>query len=222
MKVLVETALVGLGRAGSPPADPEEPGERLLARTSDLPPERAFLLRLGVHAVRARAGLAPVLGAERPEAAPSDPRPPCSPALAAIVADLCTSRNKAILGEALVRIDARGLRLPPQVIPALADLRESGLLPAATNVAGERGRWLARYNPAWRWLVDGVAPASLEERERVWDEGTPDARLSALRAMRLTDPAKARFWIRRCVEGRKGVAARGDGCGDGGQPLCRG
>ena len=62
-------------------------------------------------------------------------------------------------------------------------------------MAGERGRWLARYNPAWRWLVDGVAPASLEERQRVWDEGTPDARLSALRATRLTDPAKARSWI---------------------------
>jgi hypothetical protein len=195
MKALVEAALVGLGRSGTPPADPEEPGERLLARTSDLAPERAFLLRLGVHAVRARAGLAPVLGAERPEAAPSDPRPPCSPALAAIVADLCASRNKAILAEALARIDARGLRLPPQVIPALAELRESRLLPAATNVAGERGRWLARYNPAWRWLVDGVAPASLEERQRVWDEGTPDARLSALRAMRLSDPAKARSWI---------------------------
>src|SRR6185312_16293605 len=45
------------------------------------------------------------------------------------------------------------------------------------------------------WLVDGVAPASVEERRRVWDEGTPDARLSTLRATRLTDPAEARAWI---------------------------
>jgi hypothetical protein len=203
MKALIEAALVGLGRAGTPPADPDEPGERLLARTNDLPPERAFLLRLGVHAVRARAGLAPALGAARPEAAPPDPRAPCSPALAAIVADLCASRSKAILAEALARIDARGLRLPPQVIPPLAELREPGLLPAATNVAGERGRWLALHNPAWRWLVDGVAPASLEERRRVWDEGTPDARLSALRATRLTDPAEARGWIEAAWKAEK-------------------
>ena len=142
MKALVEAALVGLGRAGTPPADPEEPGERLLARTNDLAPERAFLLRLGVHAVRARAGLAPALGAERPEAAPPEPRAPCSPALAAIVADLCANRNKAILAEALARIDARGLRLPPQVIPALAELREVSS-PAGGNERGGRARALA-------------------------------------------------------------------------------
>jgi hypothetical protein len=195
MKALVEATLVGLERAGTPPADPDEPGDRLLARTNDLAPERAFLLRLGVHAVRARAGMVPAVGAERPEPAPPDPRPLCSPALAAIVSDLCANKNNAILVEALARMDERGLRLPPPGIPALAELREPTLLPAATKVVGERGRWLARHNPAWRWVVDGVAPASIEERRRVWEEGTPDARLSALRATRLTEPAEARSWI---------------------------
>jgi hypothetical protein len=195
MKALVETALVGLGRAGTPPGDPEEAGDRLLARAGDLAAERAFLLRLGVHAVRARAGVVAAAGGERPEAAPPDARPPCSPALAAIVAELCSGPSRAILAEALARVDARGLRLPAQGIQALAELREPKLLPAAAQVAGERGRWLARHNPAWRWLVDGVAPASLAERRRVWDEGTPDARLSALRATRLTEPAEARSWI---------------------------
>jgi hypothetical protein len=195
MKALVETALIGLGRAGTPPLDPEDAGERLFIRMSDLGTERAFLLRLGVQAVRARAGMVPALGAERPEPAPPDARPVCSPALAAIVADLCANRKRAILAEALGRLDARGLRLPPQGIPALAELREPALLPAATQVVGERGRWLARHNPAWRWLVDGVAPASLEERRRVWEEGTPDARLSALRATRLTEPTEGRSWV---------------------------
>ena len=195
MKALVEAALVGLGRAGPPPAAPDDPGEHLLARSKDLAPERALLLRMGVRAVRARAGFTPARGAERPEAAPPEPRPPCSPALAAIVAELCGSRHKTILGEALARIDARGLRLPSHVTPALAALREPRLLPAASSVAGERGRWLARHNPAWRWLVDGVAPASLEDRRRIWDEGLPDARMSALRATRLTHPAEARTWI---------------------------
>jgi hypothetical protein len=203
MKALIEAALVGLGRAGTPPADPEEPGERLLSRASELAPERAFLLRLGVHAVRARAGLTPARDGERPEAAPPETRPPCSPPLAAIVADACAGRNKAILVEALTRIDARGLRLPPQALPALAALRDPGLLPAATNVAGERGRWLARHNPAWRWLVDGVSPASLEERRKAWDDGPPEARLSALRATRATDPAEARAWIEAAWKAEK-------------------
>lgn len=195
MKAFIDAALVGLGRAGTPTADPAEAGERLIARAGELAPERALLLRLGIHAVRARAGAVAVVGARFPEAAAAETRPLCSPALAAIVADLCANRSKAILAEALARMDERGLRVPPQVLPALAELREPTLLPTATNVSGERGRWLARHNPAWRWLVDGVAPASLEERRRVWDEGTPEGRLSALRATRATEPNEARSWI---------------------------
>jgi len=203
MKALVDAALVGLGRAGTPPTDSDEAGERLLARTGELPAERALLLRLGVRAVRARAGVVPAVGTERPEAAAAETRPLCSPSLAAIVAELCVSRNKAILAEALTRMDGRGLRLPPQGLPALAELREPSLLPAASTVSGERGRWLARHNPAWRWLVDGVAPTSLEERRRIWEEGTPDARLSALRATRLTDSAEARSWIEAAWKAEK-------------------
>lgn len=198
MKALAEAALVGLERAGVPPANAEDAGERLVARTADLAPERAFLLRLGVHAVRARAGFASVAGAECPPPAAADSRPLCSARLAAIVAELCAdgnSGNRSILAEALARIDARQLRLPPEVIPTLADLRDPGLLPAAARVCGERGRWLAQHNPTWSWLVDGVAPELLEHRRRAWDEGTPEARLSALRATRSDHPAEARAWI---------------------------
>lgn len=195
MKALVDAALVGLGRAGTPPPDPEQPGERLVARAGEISAETALLLRLGVQAVRARAGAVAAVGAERPKAAAPETRPACSPALAAIVADLCAGKNKAILAEALARMDQRGLRLPPQGLPALAELRAPALLPAVANVAGERGRWLAEHNPSWRWLIDGVAAVSLAERKRAWEEGTPDARMSALRATRLTDPDEARSWI---------------------------
>src|SRR5262249_40456718 len=133
VKALVEAALVGLGRAGAQPGDPEEPGDRLLARASGLHAERAVLLRLGVHAGRARAGVVPaVAAAARPEAAAPETRPPCSPALAAIVADLCAAGNKAILVEALERMDGRGVRLPAPILPALAGQRAPALLPAAT------------------------------------------------------------------------------------------
>jgi hypothetical protein len=195
VKTLADTMLVGLSRAGAAASEPNDADQDLVARMGELAAERAFLLRLGVQAVRLRAGFAAASVTARPDLADAETRPPCSPALAALVADLCASGSKVILAEALARMDARGARLPPQALPALAELRETSLLPAATHVAGERGRWLARHNPAWRWLVDGVAPASLAERRRTWDEGTPEARLSTLRATRVTEPAEARAWI---------------------------
>ena len=225
MKPLVEAALVGLARTAAPAADPGDAGDSLVARAADAGAERAFLLRLGVHAVRARAGVVPAAVTERPAAAPPDARPPCPPSLAAIVADLCAGRSKPILAEALERIDARGWRLPAQLTPALAALRDATLLPAAANVAGERGRWLARHNPAWRWLVDGVAPDSLEQRRRVWDEGSADARTAALRATRVTDPAEARDWVASSWQAEKAslredmIAALATGLSADDEPL---
>jgi hypothetical protein len=225
VKQLVEAALVGLARTGAPAPDLGDAGDSLLARAGDVGAERAFLLRLGVHAVRARAGVMPAAAAERPAAAPPDARPPCPPSLAAIVADLCASRSRPILAEALARIDARGWRLPAPLTPALAALRDASLLPAAANVAGERGRWLAAHNPAWRWLVDGVAPVSLQQRRRVWDEGSEDARTAALRATRLTEPAEARDWIASAWKAEKAslredmIAALATGLSADDEPL---
>src|SRR5262245_53603096 len=88
VKGLAEAALVGLARAGSPPADGADPGDLLLGRAGDVAAERAFLLRLGIHAIRSRAGMVPATGTDKPQQAPPEVRPLCSPALAAIVADL--------------------------------------------------------------------------------------------------------------------------------------
>lgn len=57
---------------------------------------------------------------------------------------------------------------------------------------GERGRWLAAKNPAWRKLggdLDFDDPAS------VWAEGLRHERLAALKFLLGTDPAKARELI---------------------------
>jgi hypothetical protein len=203
VKALFDAALVGVGRAGVPDADPDDAGERIAARANETAPERALLLRLGVQAVRARAGYVAATGAARPEPAPAETRPPCSAALAAVVADLAEARNKVVLAEALERMDARRLRLPPERLPALAALRDATLLPAAAGVAGARGRWLAAHNPAWSWLTGGVAPASLDERRRTWEEGATEARLAALRATRADEPAQARAWVEAAWKAEK-------------------
>lgn len=224
MKALVDAALVGLGRAGTPELDGADAGERLVARADEPTVERALLLRLGVQAVRARAGYVAATGAERPAAAPAETRPACSPALAAIVGDLVASKSKTVLAEALARLDARGLRLPPERLPALAALRDGALLPPAANVAGERGRWLAAHNPAWSWLL-GVAPASLEERRRTWEEGAVEARLAAVAATRADAPAEARGSIEAAWKSEKAglreqlVDALGDGLSADDEPF---
>jgi hypothetical protein len=53
-------------------------------------------------------------------------------------------------------------------------------------VIGERGRWLSRFNPAWRWAADGSAAGDgvADDAETVWNEGTPAQRLEVLRRVK--------------------------------------
>jgi Family of unknown function (DUF5691) len=56
------------------------------------------------------------------------------------------------------------------------------------KVAGERGRWLAALNPAWRYVL----PADLETR---WKEGSLADRRKLLAELRPTEPARAFAWL---------------------------
>lgn len=194
MKGLVEVAMVGLERAGAPGA--ADAGDELIAQLGELPAERALLLRAGVAAVRARAGRRAV--ERRPPApAPEEARPLCSDALGNLVAELCAAGSTDLLAEALARMDARGLRLPPWHLVALAEVRSLGkdLARHAARVAGERGRWLAAQDPAWRRLAGSDVPESAEARRRTWEEGELPARLAVLAAVRAEDPAEGRRWV---------------------------
>ena len=191
MKDLADIAVVGLERAGSTLADPSPD---LVSRLPATTAESAFLLRLGIAAVRARAGRRVGRG-QRPEPAPPERRPACSEVLAGLVAELCRERNLPLLSEALSRLDGAGLRIPPWCLVDLADLQQPVLQPAAGRVVGERGRWLAAHNPMWRWLLEGDAPPSPAERKRTWEEGTLPARIAALRAVRAEDAAEGRRWV---------------------------
>ncbi len=193
MRRLADLALVGLERAGSALPDVDV-GADLVSRLPAPSSESAFLLRLGVAAVRARAGRRPAQ-AQPGTAAPPEVRPACSDALAAIVTALCRERSFPLLAEALVRLDARGGRVPPSCLVDLAGCRHPALQPAAGRVAGARGRWLAAHNPAWAWLVEAEAPPAPAERRQTWEEGSLPARLAALRAIRTEAPAEGRAWV---------------------------
>jgi len=192
VKTLAQVAIVGLERAGELIEDPA--GDPLLAAVAPpLAREQAFLLRLGIAALRARAGRK-ATPAPHPEPAPAETRPPCSEALARLVADLCRGRN-ALLAEAIARIDLRERRLPASILVDFAEVKDARLQPAAGRVAGARGRWLAGHNSAWRWLIEGEAALAAGDRRKLWEEGTLPSRLAVLRVLRTESPGEGRAWL---------------------------
>lgn len=94
--------------------------------------------------------------------------------------------------ELLQRLSAAGWRLPHGLLTLALDAgqRSVALRPALLAVLGERGRWLARQNSAWRYAEGGTAAdAPLETR---WSEGSLTQRIELLRQERQRDPASAR------------------------------
>ncbi|MFV2195218.1 DUF5691 domain-containing protein [Nocardiopsis sp. LOL_012] len=181
---LVSAALAGTSR-------------RPVPDTPDLPTTpaadgaRALLDRAALATVRRLAGYTPATAA--PVAPDNAPVPePLGEAAAHRLAMILDGRTD-VLPEWLDLVAARGRGVPPASMPALLDqgARESRLRPAIAAVAGERGRWLARHNPAWSYLTSEALPGDAFS-ERDWTEGTPAERRRALAALRATDPAAAR------------------------------
>ena len=206
VKPLVEAALVGLGRTAAPAADPGDAGDSLLARAADAGAERAFLFRLGVHAVRARAGVVPAAATRTPGRGAAR----CASALPArrwqrsspICAPAGASRSWRRRWNASTRAGGVCPRSSPRRWPRCATPPCSRRRRTwqASAVAGWRGttRRGAGWSTAWRRIRWSNAAAS-------GTKAAPDARLAALRATRVTDPAEARDWVAVVVEGREGV-----------------
>ncbi len=179
-------------------------------------PALALLQTAGVLAVCERAAqqgttrTAPALDAAAPGSAPAaDSAAPASapaPDAAAAPETAPALQAKSLqislrwaLAEAPVRLQIEvlqhlktaGLRLPNALLPLALDagLRSVALRPALLAVLGERGRWLARCNSAWRYAESAAADAPLETR---WSEGSLAQRVELLRQERRVDAASAR------------------------------
>ena len=158
--------------------------------------ERALLLRAGAWAIYRRAGYLPAAAPQPSTPAPEETRPACSPGAGEALAEILRTRRFDLLPEALERMNAAELRLPPALLPmALSSVGLTLELRAMLAPAlGERGRWLAGFNRAWAWaaerpddLMDDPAHA-----QTVWETGTLRQRVVALLGMRHRDPAAAR------------------------------
>jgi hypothetical protein len=157
-------------------------------------PALALLQTAGVLAVCERAGqqgsarAAPALdAAAAPETAPALQAKSLQISLRWALADA----PLRLQIEVLQRLSAVGLRLPNALLPLAleAGQRSVALRPALLAVLGERGRWLARRNTAWRYAESAAGDAPLETR---WSDGSLAQRVELLRGERQRDPASAR------------------------------
>lgn len=154
--------------------------------------ERQAWQALGALSLWTRAGRQPLAAAPAPLPAAAEMLHPCPARAEALLARLLKSRqDPKLLGEWLGRLRHAGGRLPARMLPDLLALatRQAALRDSLMPVLGERGRWLAALEAEWQWAIAAATP---QERQDLWETGTPEQRRAALASMRIQDPALAR------------------------------
>jgi hypothetical protein len=123
-----------------------------------------------------------------------------SRAAATRLARMLSGEYPGLLAEWLTAAGARGLRPPPQFLPALLErARRAGsageLMRLVTEAGGPRARWLAGLNPDWEFMT---APA--RSGPDSWRLGDADQRRGYLASMLDRDPDAARDLVRSSWE----------------------
>ncbi|MBT1688784.1 DUF5691 domain-containing protein [Dawidia soli] len=131
-------------------------------------------------------GLPPAVSAVNSAAVPEE-KPYCPLQATGDLQSLVEDELYTLVRVWLQYCQAAGQLARPEILPALLDMavRRPELRPMIMAVAGNRGRWLMRLNPAWR--IDPPA----EDDDTVWQTGKPEARRALLAGMRQTDAARA-------------------------------
>lgn len=164
---------------------------------------RDLLLRAGAAAIYRAAGHLPERGVAPLERAPAESRALCPPEAAALIEAFIVTNRDDLLLEAAGQVARRGELLPPALLPvALKKARAfatAEMRAVLAPVVGERGRWLARHNEDWSWLLERTLPGERDalptDAETIWQEGTTGQRIELLGRMRAHNPALAREWL---------------------------
>ncbi len=196
MDRITNAALVGSARA---PLDEAlalaTPEGSLVGPLADVNIEQRLLLAAGARAIYGLAGYAPERLDAPLEPAPAETKTVCPAHVADLIQQLLTARSNDLLREALERMIAAGLILPPEMLPLALGGATVAQRPLMAQVAGERGAWLGGFNSAWSWVRDSLTHRLDEmpaDADAVWQEGASADRLQMLAHWRSTDPAKAR------------------------------
>lgn len=126
------------------------------------------------------------------EPAAAEVLPYCSPAAWQALQTALDMSLPALVGYWLEACAAAQQLVPPEFIPTLMDMsiKEKGWRPLTIAIAGNRGEWLSKFNPAWAFNKTETA----EER---WQTGSLEDRKQVLTALRKAHPAQAREWLQQ-------------------------
>lgn len=193
MTTLTQTLLLGTERGSAPPAAPHPALAAAWPQLDWSGDRAAALLEAAALAGTARcAAIVPTQIAAGFDAAPAETQPYARPAAIAVLRRLLGEEWRALLPEWLDLCAQRGALVPPFFLRALFQLaHEPADRERVRRVAGERGRWLARLNAEWSWLLGGSDAAGTPD-VALWEVGTPEERLGVFVALRRTNPAAAR------------------------------
>jgi hypothetical protein len=194
LDTLLSAAMAGThGLAAESPAAPEPWGD-----VTAPSPERALLLRAGAWAVYAQAGRLADPAVTPVAPAPADRRTPLGPQGIALLRWLLAGGSVSLTAEALRVMAARGLRLPPPLLPEVLPRTEAALREALPAVLDARGAWLAGQRDDWAWART-AAPDDGTWNEAIatarWEAGPWPERVAALAQARQHAPALARGWL---------------------------
>lgn len=184
---LRSAALLGTDRAPFTPAAGEGSVGALLAHIPPGNQEAALLTAAALYTQYQRAGFRPPQETTLlPQPAPPDDVPLISEQAALHLAQMLDGRFSEALPEWLAQLQTIGRRVLPQWLPRL--LTQGAQQPALrlpiVQVIGERGRWLAAWQPGWQYA--SITPDSAQ-----WEVATGAARLLLLQQIRQADPAQA-------------------------------
>ena len=189
---LVTASLIGTERAPVPTT--RVPGVPPVEGTAQ-DPAAVLLDRAALLTAARRAGRRPEQ-AEPPPVAEPDPRPVVSRVAGRRLARMLAGENSDLLAEWLAAVASRGLRPPPQLLPALLDRArrdrsaDGRLARLVAEAGGPRVRWLAGLNPDWEFAL-----AEIPTGDEAWRLGTASQRRAYLTALRARDPGAARELI---------------------------
>lgn len=181
----VTAALLGTER-GTQPSLPGSLGELDGALAASGREER-FLSAAGAFALWRSAGTQLATTDERPEPASPETLPLISAVSVGHLRSMLGTFATAVLPEWFGEVVRLGLRVPPELLPALLKRgeRDWGIRSLTFKAGGERVRWLAAQNERWRFESDA------KDDPELWETGAQEERLASIAKLRAAAPEEA-------------------------------
>jgi hypothetical protein len=170
-------------------------------RAQALSDENAVLSVAGLLAIYEQSGFSiSESDTDVPEPCPQETKPVWdTPAANVLFQSVLELNTELFLSECFRLLAARQRIAPLFFLPRMLDIcaEKPNLRTAVQRVMGNRGRWLAQMNPAWRGFLinDEVTDLSL------WEEGSLAERIRFLESIRQKDSAQGRELLTQVFSG---------------------